>query len=203
MEDVKMKNLVVICIVFFSPNLFGASIAELQAISDTAIQECRGAKFGGSSSLIDVSVNGELNTVVLKKLVDLGGEGKFKFTKEEWNGFRAMTNITHDKYVECVSNAKEFFSKHLEKNELDQKESNDCIAKLKCDSSSHNSMRICLDAVKDVASEKDWPESKKERAEMKCFENMGISVNKCYPQGNVKLARSQCEAITGTTLKDY
>ena len=101
----------------FSIKVFGQTkIAneEMIAINESVIALCRGGTLEGKSSDISITGNGEIKTVLLKKVANIGLGGEFKFSEEEWEGIKPLLNDP-ESYVQCVTSLAPLFVGKYEK----------------------------------------------------------------------------------------
>ena len=74
--------------------------AQLQKLRIEVIQFCRGGTIEGKSSKIAVTASAKGRIVVIKNLLEGGGDAKVEITDEQWNGMKALVNP--DTYTKCV-----------------------------------------------------------------------------------------------------
>ena len=92
---------------------------EIKAVKDAVVGLCRGGDSEGSSKIVSVKGTGEVKTVVIKKLIELGGKGELKFSKKEWKGIEPMLSDP-DRYVDCVIKVTPMFLDKFSSKKKDQ-----------------------------------------------------------------------------------
>ena len=97
------KTIAIALLLIFVSNAQSQTIKnKFQLVTDSILQICRGGNIVGKSSLIEVRAEGSAKAVILKKLVEAGLEGEFKFTQAEWQGIEPLLNSSGD-YTTCVT----------------------------------------------------------------------------------------------------
>ena len=72
-----------------------------EAVKDTTIELCRGGTIEGEAKEYIMEAGAEIRTLIFKRLMDMGIEGKIKLSGETWNGIEALT-IDGKDYHKCV-----------------------------------------------------------------------------------------------------
>jgi len=107
------KSIPLVLLLFFSSEGQSQATAEqFQIVTDSILQICRGGHLKGSSSLLEIRGEGSAKAIVLKKLVEAGLEGEFKFTQAEWAGIEPLLTSSED-YSKCVTTLTPIFLQKL------------------------------------------------------------------------------------------
>lgn len=87
----------------------------------SVIELCRGGTIEGSTESVDVTGEAGATVLVLKRLVDLGVNGRVQLSQSEWEGIQAAIPEQWDQsaYNECVNPNMRLFLEKLEKSEQD------------------------------------------------------------------------------------
>lgn len=104
------KRLLLLCTIVSALTISVATWAttlkldELQTVTEAVISLCRGGTLEGESKLFSITGGGDGTVVVLKKLVEIGVDGNIAFTKEEWQGIKAVVpdQWNQSSYNDCV-----------------------------------------------------------------------------------------------------
>ena len=101
-----MCRYILISCVFFSLSSVAYAMQENEAniITDSVLELCRGDSLTGKDTSVLVKRESKVTTVLLKKLVDIGLDGKAEFSRKEWADIQPLLPESLDSkaYTECV-----------------------------------------------------------------------------------------------------
>ena len=85
------RYILVSCIFFlFSSFSYAMTEEEVKIVTNSVLEICRGGSLKGKGSSVQVKGEGNVTTVLLRKLADVGLRGEAKFSKEEWEGIKPL-----------------------------------------------------------------------------------------------------------------
>lgn len=95
-----IRTILIASLIVLSSIAHALPIEQLKHVSDAVVSICRGGSLNGASDSIEVVLEGNTQVVILKKLAELGVNGRARISKEEWSGIKAMAN--ERLFHECV-----------------------------------------------------------------------------------------------------
>jgi len=95
-----IATLVVSFNLFVTRPTHALEMAQIEAARDTIIEMCRGGKLVGEARSYKIETQGNVKSVIIKKLVEAGIDGKATFEGEKWTAVKA--NLSEG-YTQCVN----------------------------------------------------------------------------------------------------
>lgn len=102
-----MYRYILISCVFFSLLSVAYAMPESEVkmiVTDSVLELCKGWPLAEKGTSVQVKIEDKVTTVLLKKLVDIGLDGKAEFSRKEWAGIQPLLPESLDSkaYTECV-----------------------------------------------------------------------------------------------------
>ncbi|WP_300427453.1 hypothetical protein [uncultured Thalassolituus sp.] len=198
-------------LLLFSSFVNALTVEQMQKVSDTAISACRGGTLSGGESLITASGKAQVQSKLMKYLVDMGAEGDIKFTSKDWEGIQAVipTDFNQEVHSSCVSTMITFFTSKLEPSNYEknkEEKHRKCIAALRCNANQVESTLSCLNVVEDMYQDDELTKQQCNKALVLCYKSLK-KVNQCYTgisaDNSFGSIKEYCEELTKSRLKDH
>jgi hypothetical protein len=102
-----MSRYILISCVFFSLSSVAYAMPENEVkmiVTDSVLELCGQGSLTEKGTSIQIKREDKITTVLLKKLVDIGLDGKAEFSRKEWAGIQPLLPESLDSkaYTECV-----------------------------------------------------------------------------------------------------
>ena len=98
----RLLNLLIPLTLIYSANATALDATQLQKLQNAVIEMCRGGTVEGNSSKIDITASAQGKIIVIKNLMEGGGDATAAITNEQWEGIKALANP--EGYSKCVEN---------------------------------------------------------------------------------------------------
>ena len=107
------------CAALVSANAPALTEQQIQAVTDSALELCRGGKLEGEASTYRIEGTAEAKAVIIKSLAEAGLKGKVELTGSDWKGIKAVIPQQWDaaEYNKCVIPIINLFIEKLEKDQ--------------------------------------------------------------------------------------
>jgi hypothetical protein len=100
-----MRHIILFFMIFLIScvDAFAMDTTTLFKLRSAVIEMCRGGTIQGKTSKINATASATGTVVVIKNLLEGGGDAKAEITNEQWNGIQALINPTD--YTKCVESS--------------------------------------------------------------------------------------------------
>ncbi len=96
----RLLNLLIPLTLIYSTNATALDSSQLHKLQNAVIEMCRGGTVEGKSSTINVTASAQGKIIVIKNLIEGGGDAKAAITNKQWDGIKALANP--EGYSKCV-----------------------------------------------------------------------------------------------------
>ena len=112
------------CIAFLATNAMALTEKQIELVTNSALELCRGGKLEGEATTYRIEGGAEAKLVIIKALAEAGLKGKVELTGSDWKGIEAVIPKHWDaaEYNKCVIPIVTLFIEKLEGGGVSPKE---------------------------------------------------------------------------------